>query len=326
MNPLPNQARPTIVDGHCHVASTMFIPEQFLADVADNMYVKFAAVGQPIARTKLVDMVIRQHQDHQADQLVAEMDAAGIDRAVLLAPDFATVMRCELDLDEIARRHHEIRLRHPGRFHVFMGIDPRRGREGVDAFERYVDQFGFEGLKLYPPCGFSASDRRLDDLYEICAARGLPVLLHTGPTVQSLDFNFIHPGLIDEAARRFENVNFILAHGAVAYVREAAYMCQYRANVYMDTGGITGGMHPEGWKRLAAEALGLGIRHKLIFGSDWPISRMSGGLEKMLKELHTNPELLPTLSAKERSRFLSGTIGKLLERSLSAVQPALVHG
>src|SRR5262249_21122080 len=153
-----------------------------------------------------------QHQDHDADQLVREMDQARVAMTVLLIPDFSHALECPLSIEDMAARHHEIRQRHPGRFYVFQGGDPRSGSAGVDFFERTIVEYGFDGLKLYPPCGYSPSDERLFPFYEVCAQRRLPVLLHTGPTSPVLQFECAHPSLVDRAALCFPSVNFILAH------------------------------------------------------------------------------------------------------------------
>ena len=301
---------PRIVDGHAHVSSTLFIPDEFLAETARNLQTRLDAYGQRTS-SRFVEMVVQQHQDHQADELVAAMDSAGIAEAVLLIPDFSLVMKCRLSPEEAAEHHHRIKLRHPGRFRVFPGLDPRHGPETAGMFQRWIDDYGFDGLKLYPPSGFSPSDRRLDEVYEICSQRGLPVLLHTGPTVQTLDFQFSDPGLIDEAARRFSGVNFILAHGGVSNVQQCATLCAYRQNVYMDVAGFTTALDSKGWQANLANVLRLGIPHKVIFGTDWPINRMSGGLSTLLNNVCVS-EVLESVGEREQVMFFSANIDRLL--------------
>jgi predicted TIM-barrel fold metal-dependent hydrolase len=299
-----------IIDGHVHVASTRFVPEGFIRDVASAINIKMHAYGER-AGSHLAEAIIAQHQDHNADGLVEAMDQAGIAKAALLVPDFSKAIPSEFDPDQAARAHHEIRQRHPGRFFIFGGIDPRYGREGVLLFEKWVAEYGFDGMKLYPPAGYSPSDRALDPFYAICAERKLPVLLHTGPTIQSLDFRFAAPALIDEAARRFPSVNFILAHGAVSNVAECADLCAYRNNVYMDTGGFATALHPQGWHANMAHVLRLGIVHKIIFGSDWPTSRLVGGLRNLVDEVRSHPDILTPLTQRERAMFFGENLLRL---------------
>lgn len=301
-----------VVDAHCHVSSNRYIPRRFLEGIAANMAAEFDARGRSMPADRVLAMVEEQHQDHHADRLVAEMDVAGINRAVLLIVDFGLVMDTPADPAELAAAHDAIRRRHPGRFHVFMGIDPRRGAEGVELFERTVVEYGFEGLKLYPPCGFSPSDPVLDPYYEICATRRLPVFVHTGPTVQSLDFGVAHPLEIDAAARRFPGVNFVLGHGGVTHVSTGAYLAQYRENVYLDIGGFAGGRHVDGWVGHLRDLFRLNLNHKIVFGTDWPLNRMSGGLERLLSPFHARDGLFAGMRPRERALVMAGNIDRLL--------------
>lgn len=311
--------RPLVYDGHCHVASTDFIPRRFIEDVAANVHRALDARGAAPSLTRLVDGYLAQHQDHDADRLVAEMDAAGIARSVLLVPDFSLRMDSELTLEEMARRHHAIRSRHPGRFWVFIGADPRHGPDGIKLFERCLDEYGFEGLKLYPPCGYSPSDPSLDPYYEICAARALPVFVHTGPSACSLDFEPAHPLLIDAAARAFPGVDFILGHGAVTYLDLCADLARHRPNLYLDLGGFSGGRYADGWPRHLNRAFRLGLDDKLLFGTDWPLGRMSGGLDQLVHEVVSGPEAFAGIRRRERDLILSGNLARLLARRGAAV-------
>lgn len=296
-----------ILDGHCHVASTDFVPEQFLAGVVGNMYRKLSAEGASPSPARLMDSLVAQNQDHQADALVAEMDAAGVDRSVLLVPDFTLRLDCKLTLAEMALRHHQIRQRHPGRFWVYIGVDPRRGDAGVTEFEGFLDNYGFEGIKLYPPCGYSPSDRGLFPYYEICAARSLPVFVHTGPTAGCLDFEPAHPLHIDGAARDFPSVVFVLGHGGVTHVDVSAYLAAYRPNVYVDIGGFAGGALPGGWKTHLNRLFRLGINHKIIFGTDWPLNR-AGGLKRLVDGVARDVDTLAGVRRRERELILGGNL------------------
>jgi predicted TIM-barrel fold metal-dependent hydrolase len=305
-------ARPVVYDGHCHVPSTRFIPRRFVEDVAENMHRRLSAegIGQDAARW--ADALLAQNQDHNADRLVAEMDAAGVARSVLLVPDFSARMDCELPLAEMARLHHEIRLRHPGRFWVYIGADPRRGEAGVSAFERMVVDYGFDGLKLYPPCGYSPSDPRLYPYYEVCRDRQLPVFVHTGPTARTLDFEPAHPLALDQAARDFPGVNFVIGHGGVTHIEVSAYLADYRPNVYVDIGGFAGTAHPGGWAAHLNRLFRLGINHKIIFGTDWPLNRMSGGLKRLVATLVEERGALDGVRQREQRLILSGNLVRVL--------------
>lgn len=302
-----------IVDAHCHVASTHFIPRAFYEGLCRNVAARLAANGVRKSQGELMDMYLRLSQDHEADALVAEMDAAGIDQAVLLLPDFTYVMDSELTIAEMHDRHHAIATRHAGRFHVFTGVDPRWGADGLALFEKGVTSHGVKGLKLYPPCGYSPSDRLLYPYFELCQARGLPVLLHIGPTSPTLGFEHSHPALVDQAALDFPGVDFILAHGAVHHVTECVGLCAYRPNVYLDMGAFLGSPHPGGWQASLADLFRMNINHKILFGTDWPVFRSSGGHKKVMDLFCAADGPLAGVSRSQRAWIMSDNIRRLLK-------------
>lgn len=301
-----------VIDGHCHLASTRCIPRAFMDGVVSNMAVKLEAGGMSTDREKLLRILESQYQDHEGDRLVEQMDRAGIKQTVLLAPDFTYVFDSNFDIKQIALQHAEVRKKHPGRFFVFLGVDPRWGDAGYRFFESSVKEHGFEGLKIYPPCGFSPSDERMYPLYEICASYGLPALLHTGPTTPTLDFEHAMPYRIDKAAKNFPGVNFILAHGGANFVEQARLMCTYRPNVYLDISGFQNIMSAGGWRAHLAQLFNQGINHKIIFGTDWPVFSMKDELHNTVNALLDGEGPFQGQSRRAVADIMGNTMKKLL--------------
>lgn len=308
-----------VIDGHTHVASMHFIPPEFIAGAAANMAAASEmSSGMRLSAAQIQAVLQAQYADDYADDMVRAMDLAGVAQSVLLVPDFTQVLACELSIEEMALRHHQIRQRHPGRFYVFQGIDPRRGRAAVEFFESTILDYGFEGLKLYPPCGYSPSDPELFPFYEVCRDYGLPVLLHTGPTSPVLEFEFAQPALIDRAAREFPKVRFILAHGGVNNTEEAALLCAYRPNVYLDIAGFQSAMHPQGWKQHLSGLFAMGISHKIIFGTDWPLSGLTMSLQRCVAELTEDGGPLAGRPMSEIEAVMGGNIERLLRQRIDS--------
>ncbi|HVR11132.1 MAG TPA: amidohydrolase family protein, partial [Thermoanaerobaculia bacterium] len=293
-----------LLDVHTHLASLDYIPLPFIEGVAHNLAASLASRGMGIPAARLIDRLVGSLQDPDGSQQLAEMAAAGISRSVLLIADLTWVFKSPLSLEEIFVAHRSVAARHPDRFVVFGGVDPRWGRDGIELFERAVAEWGFAGLKLYPPCGYSPSDEGLFPLYEICAQRGLPVLLHTGPTSPALSFAFSSPFHVDEAARRFPTVNFILAHGAVHHVEEAVMLCEYRPNVHMDLSGLQGKLAVEGATGYYSHVFRRGLSHKILFGTDWPLFRLQGDQKSFVGELLGAGGLLADLPGNDLDLIL----------------------
>src|SRR5699024_6955174 len=68
----------------------------------------------------------------------------------------------------------------PTRFRLVANINPHLHHPLVPELERQLG-FGAVALKLHPVhAGFSPDDRELYPVYETCAARGVPVIVHSG--------------------------------------------------------------------------------------------------------------------------------------------------
>jgi predicted TIM-barrel fold metal-dependent hydrolase len=267
-----------IIDSHAHLATEQVLPVRFFDGWVDNLerlLPSDAGLGQ---RERLNAMFRRLNQDPHCDKLLAEMDRAGIAKTVLLIVDFAFAYPADPDLlQEVYAMHRDLLRRHPGRFIVFAGIDPRRGQAGQDMVERALRDWGFRGLKIYPPCGYSPSATQLYPFYELCETYRVPVLSHIGPTSPSLSFRFTRPDDIEDAAFRFPNVDFILGHAGVVWHREAAMLAAYRPNVYMDMSGFQPHWRRGDLDRILLDHKRDGLLRKLLFGTDWPIHRILGG-------------------------------------------------
>lgn len=316
-----------IIDAHCHIASEEHFPRSFIMGAIDNMASALHAQNIPVAPQKLLDMYLQKLQDPLCDALVAEMDAAGISKSVLLIPDFTIALKdSRLSIEESFLKHREVLARHPGRFEVFGGVDPRWGDDGVRLFERSLVEFGFRGFKLYPPCGYSPSDPALFPFYDLCAQHGVPVLLHIGPTSPALAFDTCNPFLIDEAARRFPTVPFILAHGAVSFVEECTMLCRFRPNVYLDVSGFQMTLAWDGDANAVRRLVSQDITHKVLFGTDWPVFRMQGTQSSFVERLTGDTGALSDLTDAAMALVLHGNIQRLLRGKAGAADPAARTG
>lgn len=301
-----------VIDFHCHVPSTRFIPRSFVEGSLANIETLHKALGLQSTLPALRERTLLTLQDHEADGLVKAMDESGTAETVLLLPDFTYALPdCELTIAEMFDLHRQILQRHPGRLRVLAGVDARWGGDAIDLFERGVTEYGFSGLKLYPPCGVSASDPGNYPLYEICAQHGLPVLLHMGPTSSVLRFDLAHPSFVDKPALDFPQVDFVLAHAPITYPTEASQLCEFRPNVYMDISGFQTNAECPGLEMLLEK----GIAHKILYGTDWPVFALGRSHAETLQFFDSLSREL--ISDTERTLILSANAKRLLEKRRS---------
>ena len=306
-----------LVDAHCHVPSGDFVPASFVNSTIDNVLLGFGC-DNGAARRAAQALAERLLGDRHCDGLVEEMDAAGIDRAVLIVPDLTFALPdCPLSIAEQLEAVAEIRVRHAGRFEAFAGVDPRWGDDGLALFERALREQGFRGMKVYPPCGFRPDDQRLYPYYELCASLAAPVMVHLGGTSHRLEFEPARPIHIDQAARDFPSLPFLLAHAGTTYPEESVLLAAFRPNVFLEVSGFQA--HYSAPLTLLTTK---GVGHKLIFGSDWPVFGLHATLASTVAGLLDPDGPLADLRERDVDLFFAGTV----ERLLSASAPrAAVH-
>jgi predicted TIM-barrel fold metal-dependent hydrolase len=181
----------------------------------------------------------------------------------------------------------------------FASVDPARGRAGVLAARRLIEDHGVKGFKLHPTLqAFFPDDRRAYPLYEEIAAAGLPVLFHTGhsgigsglPGGGGLRLKYSNPLHVDDVAADFPDLTIVLAHPSFPWQDEALSICLHKANVYIDLSGWSPKYFPPQLVQYANTLL----RHKVLFGSDYPMITPDRWLADF-ERLPIKPEVLPLI-------------------------------
>lgn len=216
--------------------------------------------------------------DQPIDRLLAEMDAAGVQHAVLLAFDAHRTSGARVPNELVGG----IVAEHPDRFTGFASVDPL-DPGGLAAFQRAVDEYGLRGLKLAPSyLGIAPDDPAIDPLYALAAERGLPVLVHVGYTPsQSADPRHFAPHPMAAVAERFPEGRFVMAHlGAPWTAHSIALMAQH-PNLWADLSIFSWYQPPA----IVADALRLakarGVLPRVMWGSDAPFGPMGASLQRL---------------------------------------------
>lgn len=158
---------------------------------------------------------------------------------------------------------------------AFASIDPHRGDEGVREARRLVDAGLVRGLKLHPPVQqFFPNDRMAYPLYEIFAEARLPVLFHTGHSGigtgmlggGGIRLKYGDPMPIDDVAVDFPEMPIIMAHPSFPWQEEAISICLHKPTVYIDLSGWS----PKYFPPILIQYANTQLKHKLLFGSDYP--------------------------------------------------------
>jgi predicted TIM-barrel fold metal-dependent hydrolase len=265
-----------VVDMHAHIASYDLFHEFFLKGIVNGLKESLAGVMNYPGDSNLIDRLVKKKlNDGDCTRLLSEMDDAGIEKTVLLIADFGYGLdESDVPLNLLYERYHQVLSRHPGRFIVFGGTDPRRGQEALDLFERGITYYQFKGLKLYPPCGYELNDRRLYPYYELCKQHNIPVLTHTGPSLKSMKTERAYPFSIQEVARDFTEVNFVLGHAAFQNLKVNLKLAEENNNIFLETSGFQKILQNEEYLKQSIKKLMKKVPDQVVFGTDWPMFNM----------------------------------------------------
>lgn len=199
--------------------------------------------------------------------LLCDMDAGGVDRAVLLGWYWEHPATARLQ----NRFFAECLGEHRDRFAAFATFHPSAGLEATRAEIYRCRDAGFSGLgELSPHAqGFSCRDAGFLAALELAAELRLPVNLHvTDPESGN------YPGRVEtplrdflELARAFPNVNFILAHwgGRLPLLHPEA---RELGNIYYDTAASPLLYDVGIWAKFREVV----PDERILFGSDYPLN------------------------------------------------------
>ncbi len=204
-----------------------------------------------------------------AERMIADMDAAGIDKVVLMGEYRRTHDGC------VARNDQALAIirRWPGRVAAFAMIQPTAGPAALDELARCLDG-GMIGVGELGPY---AQGYRLDDpdflrLAEACIRRGIPLNLHTNEEV-----GHFYPGKAAtpqrdyyRLAERYPELKLILAHwgGGLFFYELMPEVRRVLRNVWYDT-AASPLIFPT--RDIFDVALRCIDHRKILYASDYPL-------------------------------------------------------
>jgi hypothetical protein len=164
---------------------------------------------------------------------ITQLDAAGIDKAVISAEDITTRAGNTIVSNE------EVKIlvdKYPDRLIGFASVDPKRD----DAVEVLIEAFtrmGMLGLKLSPAIQhFMPNDPCMDSIYKTCIKYNKPILFDSGMTwVKNSPSKYSHPMIFEDVAINYPELRICLGHFGWPWTKETAMLVLKYENVYADT-------------------------------------------------------------------------------------------
>lgn len=209
-----------------------------------------------------------------AEALLEQMDACGVERAVVVPADRQIAVANREGNDEVLKAERD----HPDRLTAFCTANPWYGQAALDELRRAFD-LGAAGLKLHPVLqGFGIIDPVTRPVVELAVSLGKPVYFHTGTPACSTPFQ------LSELCLEYPNGTFIMGHAAYSdYWNDVVAAAKSVSNMFIETS-----THLPLVIRLLAEELGVG---RLVYGSNYPHNAMPLEIEKITRYLADAPDI-----------------------------------
>lgn len=196
-----------IIDFHTHLLDEGHWPEEWWGYVAKQ----WASEAPDRTPEQIINKIEAGLIDPDASRMIADMDQAGVEQAVILPIDWGPDFHSKKSIDEVVDHAIACQTKYPGRLIAFGGIDPRRpgAAEKVDNWFRSGK---VHGLKLYPNCGWLPGSPEAMAVYEVCVAHDAPILFHTGHPLPLLDESWSRLDNFHPVVEAFPKLKAVLGH------------------------------------------------------------------------------------------------------------------
>ena len=190
----------------------------------------------------------------------------------------------------------------------FASIDPHKGKLGAREARDLIENAGVRGFKFHHiAMNCHPADPMGYPIYEVINAYKLPVIFHTGHSGMGtgmrggggMRLKYGEPMLVDDVAVDFPDMKIILAHPSWPWVDESLSMALHKDNVFIDLSGWS----PRYFQPQIIRYANTQLKHKMLFGSDFPLIHPLKWLEAA-KEVGFKDEVLPLIMKDNAARVL----------------------
>lgn len=237
---------------------------------------------------------------------ITQLDAAGIDKAVISAEDVTTRAGAEIVSNEEVRSLVD---RYPDRLIGFAGVDPKRP-DAAEVLEKAFTELRLSGLKLSPAMQyFMPNDPVMKPVYELCLKYNKPILFEAGMTwVKNSPSKYSNPLNFEETAIEYPDLRMCLGHFGWPWTRETAMLILKYPNLYADTALLYFDSPKQFFETTFNDQLGeywidRMLFDKVMFGSTYPRIEQKR-MVKAVDALTLRPEQRAMVMGENALRFM----------------------
>ena len=227
----------------CWVNTSMgdTVPPEFLKRVAEDYFKRSDAMFKSFT----------------PGELVAQMDAAGVEKAIVTAstrPNAETLA---------------FPKQYPDRFALSVVVDPRRGMKAVRELEGLVKNERVVLARVTPFMvgGLAPTDYRYFPLYTKCIDWKLPISINTGLPGPPMPGACQDPMHLDEICYFLPELVIVMAHGADPWWNVAIRLMIKYKNLHL----MTSAYAPKYFPPELIQFMNTRGGHKILFASDHPV-------------------------------------------------------
>jgi len=218
--------------------------------------------------------------DQTLEDLIAQMDATGVEHAV---------MHAEYEHGDIADALNEslagVVTDHPDRFTGIGTITtaPMHIMRAVKQVQQCKD-YGFIGICVESSFyRLGINDKALYPIYAKAAELNLMVAVHTGVNYGvTHPIRNDHPLQLDDVCCDFPELTMIACHAGWPWATEMVAVARKHPNVYLEFGGLAPryvGEAGTGWEVVRRFMNNL-LKRQVLFGTDWPVIALERALDE----------------------------------------------
>lgn len=247
----------------------------------------FLAVDQPGGLDHLFKDIRDRPKIETADQLLKQLDGAGIGAAVVSIMDPAHA-------EWVGRAH----AAYPRKILPAMIVNPLNGMEEIRRIIHYHDVFGVRCLRI-PPFRYilPPTDRVYWPFYVKAIELDIAVSMNAGMPGPRSPGWVQNPIYFDEVAFHFPELRLIMSHCGQPWTDEAISTISHWDNVFMSCTSVA----PKYWPPQFVQFINSRGREKMMFGTEYPAIPWARARHE-IDALGLKPEVQPLFFAENARR------------------------
>ena len=228
-----------IIDAHCHI-----YPDKIAEKAAAATCDFYGGLGSTL--------------DGKVSTLAREAEKAGVEHCIV-----QSVATTPKQVSSINKFIASTVAENPARLTGLGTMHP--DSEDLSADMDEIISLGLKGVKLHPDIQkFKIDDYRCLKIYELCEAKGLPILMHTGDS----RYDYSNPNRLMPILDIYDKLIIIGAHfGGWSVWKEASRQLNGYKNLYVDSSSALYALKPHE----AVELIQMYGEDRVLFGTDYPM-------------------------------------------------------